>query len=109
MRRVLGAIVVLTMITGPAMVAGAADTTVGQKVDDRAIHTKLKAKLTTENAKNLVRVNVDVKDGVVDLKGTVPTEADKAEAERLARDTSGVKEVRNELVVSSPSASPSTK
>ena len=109
MRRLLGAIVVLTMITGPAMVAGAADTKIGQKVDDTAIHTKVKAKLGTEHAKNLVRVNVDVKDGVVELKGTVPTEADKAEAERLARATDGVKEVKNELVIASPSASPSTK
>jgi osmotically-inducible protein OsmY len=46
---------------------------------------------------------------VVELKGTVPTEADKAEAERLARGTDGVKEVKNELVIASPSASPSTK
>jgi osmotically-inducible protein OsmY len=46
----------------------------------------------------------------VSLKGSVPTEADKAEAERLARGTDGVKEVMNELTVSSsPSASPDTK
>jgi hyperosmotically inducible protein len=109
MKRLLSAIVVVTMITGSAMVAGAADTKIGQKVDDAAIHTKVKAKLGTEHAKNLVRVNVDVKDGVVELKGSVPSEADKAEAERLARATDGVKEVRNELVVASPSASPSTK
>jgi hyperosmotically inducible periplasmic protein len=109
MKRLLGAIVVLTLITGPALIATAADTSVGQKVDDTAIHSKVKAKLAMERAKNLVTVNVDVKDGVVHLQGSVPTEADKAEAERLARSTDGVKEVTNDLTVASPSASPSTK
>ena len=109
MRRLLGAIVVLTLVTGPAVIAGAADTKVGQKLDDAAVLTKVKSKLAIESAKNLVKVNVDVKDGIVHLKGTVPTETDKAEAERLAMGTDGVKQVVNELTVSSPSASPPTK
>ena len=109
MRRLLGAIVVLTLVAGPALVASAADTSMGQKIDDAAVLTKVKAKLATEHAKNLVTVNVDVKDGVVHLKGTVPSETDRAEAERLATATDGVKQVVNELTVSSPSASPSTK
>ena len=111
MRRLLGAFVVLTLVSGSAMVAGAADTksSIGQKVDDAAVLTKVKAKLTADHAKNLVNVNVDVKDGVVELKGSVPSDADKTRAETLARGTDGVREVRNELVVTSPSASPSTK
>ena len=111
MRRLLGAFVVLTLVSGSAMVAGAADTksSIGQKVDDATLLTKVKAKLTADKAKNLVKVNVDVKDGVVALKGSVPTDADKTRAEELARATEGVHEVRNELTVASPSASPSTK
>jgi len=112
MRRLLGAFVVLVLVTGSAMVAGAADSksTIGQKVDDATLLTKVKAKLTADKAKNLVHVNVDVKDGVVALKGSVPTAADKTRVEKLARATEGVSEVHNELVVSSnPSASPSTK
>ncbi len=107
-KRLLGAIVVLTLVTGPVLVAGAADS-VGTKLDDTAITTKVKAKLTTDSVKNLVKVHVDTQDGVVHLAGTVPTEADKAEAERLARGTDGVKDVKNDLTISSPSASPSTK
>ena len=109
MRRLLAAFVSLALVTGSATVAGAADTKIGQKVDDTAVQAKVKAKLATERAKNLVSVNVDVKDGVVHLQGSVPTEADKAEAERLARATDGVSSVRNDLTVTSPSASPSTK
>ena len=111
MRRVLSAFVVFTLVTGSAMVAGAADTksSIGQKVDDAALLTKVKTKLTADKAKNLVHVNVDVKNGVVELKGSVPTAADKTRAEQIARATEGVSEVRNELTVTSPSASPSTK
>jgi len=108
MRALLSAVFVLMLVATPTLVAYAADTSVGTKVDDTAITTKVKAKLTAEKAKNLVKVHVDTTDGVVHLKGTVATEADKAEAERLARSTDGVKEVTNDLEVSNPSASPST-
>ena len=108
LKRLLGAIVVLTLVTGPALIAGAADS-VGTKLDDAAITTKVKAKLTTDSVKNLVNVHVATKEGVVHLAGTVPSESDKAEAERLARGTDGVKDVRNDLTISSPSASPGTK
>jgi len=107
-RHLLGAIVILALVTGPALVAGAGDS-VGTKLDDTAITTKVKAKLTTDSVKNLVKVHVETKEGVVQLAGVVPSEADKAEAERLARGTDGVKDVMNNLTVSSPSASPSTK
>ena len=109
MRRLLAALVVLTFVSGPAVVAGAADTTMGQKVGDAEVLAKVKTKLAAEKIQNLVHVNVDVKNGVVELKGSVPTEADKARAAELAQATEGVREVRNGLVVSSPSASPSTK
>ena len=85
MRHLLAAFLTLALVTGSAAVAGAADTKIGQKVDDTAVQAKVKAKLATERAKNLVSVNVDVKDGVVHLPGSVPTAADKAEARRLAR------------------------
>jgi osmotically-inducible protein OsmY len=49
-----------------------------------------------------VSVNVDTKDGVVHLKGTVPNEQAKAEAERLAKDTDGVASVTNDIKVSPP-------
>jgi len=107
-RHLLGAIVILALVTGPTLVAGAGDS-VGTKLDDAAITTKVKAKLTTDSVKNLVKVHVETKEGVVHLAGAVPSEADKAEAERLARGTDGVKDVMNNLTVSSPSASPSTK
>jgi osmotically-inducible protein OsmY len=109
MRTLLGALVALAIVVGLPFAAGA-----GGKVDDAKITTKVKAKLSKDQVKNLVKVDVDTKDGVVHLQGSVPTEKDKAEAERLARDTEGVVSVTNDLKVaaskgSSPAASPPTR
>ena len=105
MRALLSAVVVVALLAGPIQAARAQ--TIGEKLDDTAITTKVKAKLTKERAKNLVAVKVKTQDGVVHLEGTVPTEADKAEAERLVRDTSGVKDVTNDLQVASTGTTPS--
>ena len=45
------------------------------------------------------KINVDVNDNVVTLRGTVDTVAQQNEAERLARETDGVKRVVNQLKV----------
>lgn len=96
MRAFLSALVALTFLAGSPFVADAG------KAEDAKTTTKVKAKLTKEQAKNLVSVNVDTKDGVVHLKGTVPNEQAKAEAEKLAKDTEGVLSVTNDLKVSPP-------
>jgi len=107
----LFAMLALAAAVTPA--AAAQDSTIGQKVDDATITTKVKAKLVAEHASSLVKVNVDTQDGVVRLRGTVPTAADKAKAGDLARLTAGVRSVVNQLTVEtaaagheSPSASP---
>jgi hyperosmotically inducible periplasmic protein len=84
-----------------------ADQTVGERIDDAKITTMIKAKLTKESVKNLVKVEVTTREGVVHLQGTVPTADDKAQAERIARDTSGVRDVTNDLRVSATGSSPS--
>ena len=98
-------LVTLALVAGPVQ---AADRSVGEKLDDAKITTAVKTKLTTDRMKNLVDVSVETNDGVVRLTGKVPTADDTFEAERIARRTKGVREVRNELRVeeSSPSASP---
>jgi hyperosmotically inducible protein len=117
MKRFFIAIAILAALGGGSSLALATNhQTVGDKVDDAAITTKVKAKLTADRLKNLWAIEVETVDGVVHLKGNVPTAADKAEAERVARQTSGVRSVRNELRVQAagtrdtgtPAASPAT-
>jgi osmotically-inducible protein OsmY len=71
--------------------------TLGQATDDSVITSKVKAKLTGNM--NPFNVDVDTRHGVVTLTGRVETSADKSTAERLARETSGVTSVKNELKV----------
>jgi hypothetical protein len=44
-------------------------------------------------------LDIEVKDGVVTLKGKVELEQQKTKAEKLARKVSGVKQVDNQIVV----------
>ncbi len=71
------------------------------QVDDALLHTKVGARLTADPDVRRYEIDVDVLNGVVTLRGIVGTEEERQEALRLARDTSGVKEVRNEIQLES--------
>jgi osmotically-inducible protein OsmY len=73
--------------------------TTGQYVDDTTITTSIKAKLTAEKAANFTRIDVDTTNQVVTLNGVVESADQKAKAEQLARQVSGVKSVKNNLQV----------
>jgi hyperosmotically inducible protein len=80
------------------------DIQVGKKTattsaDDSFITTKIKSKLTVSGDVNPFNIDVDTQNGVVTLSGRVAKPEAKAEAERLARETEGVKEVRNNITV----------
>ncbi len=71
---------------------------------DLNIKTAVGRALTGDDDVRRVNVDVDVTDGVVTLSGVVHNEAEAAEAERLAREVEGVKEVKNELKVEQSSS-----
>ena len=75
------------------------DPTGGQMADDGAITAKVKAKLAASAEINPFNVDVATSQGIVSLVGRVKTEEQKAEAERIARETDGVRGVRNLLKV----------
>jgi hyperosmotically inducible protein len=75
--------------------------TVGSWVDDVMISSKVKSKLIVEAGIKSGDIDVSSSQGVVTLIGRVSSATIKSEAERLARATSGVKDVNNELVVGS--------
>ena len=80
--------------------------TIGQSLDDAWIHTKIVAKLIGDTQTPERKINVDVVNGDVTLRGTVDTAQAKSEAERIAKETDGVKKVTNQLKVSPSSAKP---
>jgi hyperosmotically inducible protein len=71
----------------------------GRTIDDAAITSSVKAKLVADRAANLTRVDVDTNNGVVSLNGVVETPEQRARAEQLAMEASGVKRVVNNLQV----------
>jgi len=73
---------------------------IGDSLDDAWIHTKISTKLATNKATPGRHINVDVEKNVVTLRGNVETATAKEEAERVAKETDGVKKVRNLLTVS---------
>jgi hyperosmotically inducible protein len=71
----------------------------GEKITDGWITTKLNAKFVDETLLKDSKINVDSKDHVVTLKGTVKSDAGKARAVAIARGTEGVVRVIDQLVV----------
>src|SRR5579859_6394877 len=69
--------------------------------DDKAIISEIQAKLFQDSVLKTRDIHVDSNKGVVVLTGSVDTELEKAGAERLASQASGVKQVENQLTVSS--------
>jgi len=68
----------------------------GPALNDATITARIKAKLLADK---ITGTNVDTADGVVTITGAVASDEQKALAERHARETDGVRSVKNELVI----------
>ena len=73
---------------------------VGGGASDAWLHAKIVGQLVTDRDTPERKINVDVENGIVTLRGTVETMQQKQEAERIAKQTEGVKRVNNMLKVS---------
>lgn len=82
----------------PAPPAGAA-LAAEKQVSDDAIHDRVRRRLAEDPVVKGGGLEVDVKQGVVTLKGAVEVEKQKQKAEKLAKKVSGVKQVINQLQV----------
>lgn len=75
-------------------------TTLGERAASTGLAAKVKAKIAADPELNPFNIDVDgTGDGVITLSGTVKTMAASQEAEQLARNTDGVRDVRNMLKV----------
>jgi hyperosmotically inducible protein len=68
-------------------------------VTDSEITSAVKTKLLADKTVGGLKIDVDTKDGVVTLTGPVHNGTERAEALKIARNTKGVKSVKNKLVV----------
>jgi hyperosmotically inducible protein len=75
------------------------ETTVGEKIDDGIITTKVKGALVAEYGVDSGDISVVTRDGEVQLSGFVKDQSQIERATSVARSTEGVKNVINELSV----------
>lgn len=68
-------------------------------VAEAGLTSKIKAKMTLDDTIEAGRIDVDTQGAVVTLSGTVDTEAQRARAVQLARETDGVSQVVDRLQV----------
>jgi len=71
----------------------------GAQTDDARITGRVGRRLTADPEVRRYKIDVDTLEGVVTLRGKVDSETMKTSAEAIARETNGVKDVKNELIV----------
>jgi hyperosmotically inducible periplasmic protein len=87
-----------TIVTsGCAVIRG--QESAGAYVDDATITTAVKAKFVEDKTVDAGAIKVETLNGAVSLSGFAKSNAEKAQAEYLARNTKGVRQVLNKLTV----------
>jgi hyperosmotically inducible protein len=71
----------------------------GQVAGDAGITSAVKTKFLADPDVSGLKIDVDTQDGVVTLTGMVPNAKEKARAVALARETTGVKSVKDQLKI----------
>ena len=96
MRRTRTALL-LSLATLAALALGCAN-----RANDTQLATAIKAEMFSDPQTKDSSLQVDVKNGVVTLSGTVPSDAARYEAYKLATTTPGVTKVNDQTVVQAP-------
>lgn len=78
------------------------ESTMGEKIDDSSITTKVKMKLLGNKATSALNTKVETVDGVVTLTGKAKSSAEKELATKLAEEVKGVKSVNNDMKIEEP-------
>jgi hyperosmotically inducible protein len=73
--------------------------TVGETIDDATITARVKTALLNDPQVGGMKIDVDTTQGVVTMSGIVKSQAEAARAIELARQASGVKDVKSTLQI----------
>lgn len=100
---------VRTQLTSLAFVAGllvlsgcvgsATTKSVGERLDDSAISTKIKTSLLADRSTDGLDIEIEVFKGRVQLNGFADNQAEFVRAEEIARSVKGVVEIENNLII----------
>ncbi len=93
----------MTVAALTAMIAACAPMqgrqTAGEYVDDATITTKITAELIKDKELPASQINVETMQQTVQLSGFVDSAAQKTKAGLVARNTEGVRDVKNDILV----------
>ena len=90
----------VTSVSDKLHVRDSKETSVKGYAGDTAITSEVKAKLLADDIVPSLKVKVETTDGVVQLSGTVDSQAQSDRAESIAKAIDGVKSVKNDLKTS---------
>ncbi len=79
------------------LVVKATDRSMGTVMGDQMIETKVNAALMSDQGTDAGDIDVEVREGVVQLSGFVSSEVEKQRAGEIAKGVKGVKDVHNSL------------
>jgi Predicted periplasmic or secreted lipoprotein len=88
----------ITVVTATGCAVARNQQTAGL-IDDAGITTAVKAKMAEDKTVAATSISVETLNGTVQLSGFAKSQAEKNQAEAIARSTKNVKEVRNSIVV----------
>ena len=93
-RKILAALFAGTLAAGCAHLG---DKSVGATIDDATITSKVKAKFVADSTVKAMDIKVNTFEGVVQLAGFANSPEEARRAELIARETAGVKSVKNDI------------
>ena|SRR5436190_13018262 len=82
-----------------ACASGPGKESTGELIDDSVITSKIKTSLVAEKGIDSTNISVETTKGRVMLSGAVKSSEERQRAEKIARETGGVKGVNNKLEV----------
>ena len=94
----MGRRVVLSVVVLASIVAAGCS----RKVDDATLATQIKSQMFSDAQLNGANLEVTSKDGQVTLAGTVPNDAARYKAYKIANETPGVTKVNDQITVAPP-------
>ncbi|MBK6006828.1 BON domain-containing protein [Ramlibacter ginsenosidimutans] len=98
-RPLLAALCALLLLAASGCAVTRGQESAGAYVDDATITTEIKSRFVENKQVDASSIHVETLNGTVMLSGFAKNPAEKSTAEAIARDTKGVKSVKNEIAV----------
>ena len=95
----LALVAAATVVTTQGCAVARDQQSVGSYIDDATLTTRVKGKFAEDPTVSAMAISVETLKGQVQLAGFAKSATEKSRAEDLARNTSGVRSVKNDIVI----------